>query len=63
MDRLKDLREEKGFSQAQLGKELGLSQTTISQYERKTREPDIATIKKMCAFFNVTSDYLLGLEI
>jgi len=62
MKRLKELRAEKGLSQAQLGKEIGIAQTTISQYELKSREPDIETIKKLCKFFNVSSDFLLGIE-
>jgi len=62
MKRLKELRDEKGLSQAQLGKEIGIAQKTISNYELGAREPDIETIKKLCKFFNVTSDFLLGIE-
>ena len=60
--RLKELREEKGLSQAQLAKEMGLSQNTISQYETGVLEPNIKTIKKLCEYFGVTAGYLLGLE-
>ena len=60
MKALKDLREEKGLTQAQLGKELGLDQTTISQYERGVREPDFQILKKLRDYFGVTADYLLG---
>ena len=60
MERLRELREEKGLSQRQLAKELGFSPNTICQYETGKREPDIRTIKKLCDFFEVTSDYLLG---
>ena len=56
------LREEKGLSQANLGKEIGVDNRTISQYETGKREPDIQTIKKLCGFFDVTAGYLLGLE-
>jgi len=60
MDKLKELREEKGLSQTKLGEALGVDQTTISQYERGVREPNIQTIKKICDFFGVSADYLLG---
>lgn len=60
--RLKELREEKGLSQMQLAKEIGVKQQTISNYEAGEREPDIRTIKKLCKFFNVTAGYLLGIE-
>jgi len=53
---------EKGLSQAQLAKEIGINQRTISQYETGIREPDIQGIKKLCAYFGVTAGYLLGME-
>ncbi|MCL2862343.1 MAG: helix-turn-helix domain-containing protein [Firmicutes bacterium] len=59
--RIKELREAKGLSQAQLAKEIGLNHRTISQYERGITEPDLKTIEKLCLFFGETSDYLLGL--
>jgi len=60
MKRLKELRIEKGLSQTQLAKEIGVNYRTISQYEKGINEPDIKTIKKLCDFFGVTADYLLG---
>lgn len=62
MKRLKQLRIEKGLSQAELAKEIGINHRTISQYETGINEPDIQTIKKLCDFFGVTADYLLGFE-
>ena len=58
--RLRELREEKGLYQIHLAKELNVSIKTISNWERGTREPDIATIIKLAKFFEVTTDYLLG---
>jgi len=58
--RLKELREEKGLSQEQLGKEIGFKHNTICNWENGTREPDIDTIEKLCNFFGVSADYLLG---
>ena len=62
MERLKEIREEKGFSQEQVAKVIGIRQQTISQYEKGITEPDIQTLKKLCDFFDVTSDYLLGFK-
>jgi len=58
--RIKELRLEKKMSQAQLGQVIGVNDRTISNYESGKREPDIQTIKKLCDFFEVSSDYLLG---
>lgn len=60
MERIKELRIENGLTQVQLGKIIGFDGRTISQYERGINEPDVKTIKKLCDFFEVTSDYLLG---
>jgi len=58
--RLKELREEKGLSQETVGKVIGVNRRTVGQYERGINEPDIQTIEKLCKFFGVTADYLLG---
>lgn len=60
MIRIKELRQQKGINQEQLAKEFGISQQTISSYEKGIREPDIATLKGMADFFSVSIDYLLG---
>lgn len=60
--RLKQLREERNLKQAQLAKELNVSQGTIGNWERGIREPDFETIKILANYFDVTTDYLLGHE-
>ncbi|MCL2862237.1 MAG: helix-turn-helix domain-containing protein [Firmicutes bacterium] len=62
MERLKELREEKGLSQVELAKLMDIKQRTISHYEKGEREPDFQTLKKLCDFFGVTAGYLLGFE-
>lgn len=62
-DRLRDLRTQKGYSQVELGKRLGLSNSTISMYERGERQPDYETLDLIADFFNVDVSYLLGKEI
>lgn len=59
-NRLKELREEKGLNQAELGSVFNLSQIAISQYERQTRNIPNDLIIEMAKYFNVSTDYLLG---
>lgn len=58
--RLKELRKEAGLSQAKVGAAIGVSEPTISLYERNLREPSLTTLKKFCDFFDVSADYLIG---
>lgn len=58
--RLKDLREDKKLSQAELAKAFGKSQVAISKYENGNRKVDYDTLNKYAEFFQVSTDYLLG---
>ncbi len=59
--RLKELRNLKCLTQAELAGLLGISSSSVGMYEQGRREPDIALINKICEVFSVTSDYLLGM--
>lgn len=59
-DVLRQLLEDNGMTQKQLGLELNIAPTTIGNYVRNVREPDYRTLKTIAAFFNVTTDQLLG---
>ena len=61
-ERLKELRCEKGLSQAELAKALNVSQRSISSWETGFRQPDFETLALISQFFEVTADYLLGIE-
>lgn len=54
-------REASGMSPADLAAACGVSERTISNYERGTRTPDLETLIKICRALNVSSDYFLGL--
>ena len=54
------LRSDKGLNQRELAKLLGVSNGAIGMWETGKRQPDLDTIKKLSAFFGVTTDYLLG---
>ncbi len=58
--RLKELRESKRLKQSDLARSFQVKQNTISAWETGQREPDITTIIKISAYFNVTTDFLLG---
>jgi len=60
-DKIKLLREDRGVSQLELAKILEVGNSTLSMYESNTRKPDYEVIKKIADYFNVTTDYLLGL--
>ena len=61
-ERLKELRSEKGLSQTELAKELNVSQRSISSWETGFRQPDFETLRLIAEYFDVTTDYLLGIE-
>ena len=60
MIRLKELREAKHFTQSKIAQDLGISRQAYSNYENGKREPDLATLKKIAEYFNISVDYLVG---
>ena len=60
MNRIRDLRESKGWTQLQLGKRIGAAKSTVSEYESEKHQLDPVLINKLCDLFGCTSDYLLG---
>lgn len=59
-ERFKALRLEKKLTQNELAMALGVSNKTISVYEKGTSSPTLETLEKIAAYFNVTIDYLIG---
>ncbi len=60
--RIKQLRTEKGLTQEKLADVLGVAFQTISKWEREETYPDITILPAIAAFFNVTTDDLLGID-
>ena len=60
--RLRELRQEKGLSMKQLAKELNTTDAAVSNWENEINEPKISYLKTIAQYFNVSADYLLGLE-
>lgn len=61
-ERLKVLREYKNINQTTLGKHLGFGATAISSYENGRNEPSMDTLIRIAKYFDVSVDYLLGVE-
>lgn len=59
-ERLKELRIERGLTQAQLANETGLSRSAIGFWENGERIPLASVIITLAKYFQVTTDYLLG---
>ena len=57
---IKELRTERGISQAALAREIGVSQKAIDYWERGINEPKASYIVALAEFFGVSSDELLG---
>ena len=57
--RIRDLREDKDLTQAQMGVILSCSQRVYSNYERGDIDIPTATLIKLADFHNVSVDYLL----
>lgn len=59
--RLSDLRREKNISQKEAASCLGVSQALLSHYEKGIRECGLDFLKKASNYYDVSTDYLLGL--
>lgn len=62
VNRIAELRKKSKLSQAVLARHLDIAQNTFSQYETGARIPPNHTIYALSGFFEVTPDYLMGLE-
>ena len=59
---IKELRADRKMSQEELAQKLNITQSTVGKYEREERDLNTELIIKICKLFNISADYLLGLE-
>lgn len=58
---LKELRLDNDLTQEQVAQIIGTSQGYYSKYELGIREIPLSRLKKLCLFYKVSADYVLGL--
>ena len=61
-DRIRELREDKGLRQSDIANVLGTTQQVYSRYEKGINEIPIRHIIKLCEYFNVSADFILGIK-
>lgn len=59
---LQKLRKERGWTQEQLADKIEKESSIISRYERNLQNPTFDTVRSFAAIFNVSMDYLSGME-
>lgn len=62
IQRLRNLREDNDKTQQEIADYLGTSQTMYARYERGANELPIRHLIALCKYYNVSSDYILGLN-
>lgn len=60
--RLRELRQEHGYTQAEVAKQIGFTRSAYTNMELGIREITVETLGKLAALYGVTTDYLLGHE-
>lgn len=60
--RLKELRIDNDLKQKDIAEFLNISQNTYSQYENGTRSLPVDLLIKLSEFYNVSTDYILGIK-
>ena len=60
VNKIKELRLSRGWTQAELGRVLNCSDVAVGRYEAEKRDLDTSTIHALCDVFGCTADYLLG---
>ena len=58
--RIRDLREDSDKTQQEIADVLGTSQTMYARYERGANELPIHHLLKLCDYYGVSADYILG---
>ncbi len=61
-DRIKFLREQKGFTQADLAKHLGITRSSVNAWEMGISVPSTQYVVELASVFSVSADYILGVD-
>lgn len=60
MERLKQLRNDRGLTQLDVARLLGVERSTYVKYERGQSDPSTATLVRLADYFGVSVDYIIG---
>lgn len=61
-EKIKALREERGWTQAELANRMGVTRNGVNSWEQGLSVPSPASIVELAKTFSVSTDYLLGVE-
>lgn len=62
-NRLKELRKQRGLSQANVAALLKIDRSTYSYYELGRTQPNLSILLRLASYYNVTIDYLLDFQL
>lgn len=57
---MSELRHARGLSQRKVAADLKISQALLSHYENGAREPGLDFVVRVCDYYGVSADFLLG---
>lgn len=60
MNRIRELREERGLTQSELGEATGIHRTAIARFELGNRKVNVNVARKLCDYFGCSMDDLLN---
>lgn len=58
--RLRDLRRKRGYTQSEVAKKIGVSRSSVANWEQGYRAPDFLSIKHLCRIYRVPVDFVYG---
>ncbi|WP_124098328.1 helix-turn-helix transcriptional regulator [Ruminococcus sp. Marseille-P6503] len=61
-ERLKKVRIQKGIKISEIANELGISERAYRNYESNERDLSTMTLLKICLYFDISSEYILGIS-
>lgn len=61
-ERIKCLREQKGLTQAELAKQLGITRSSVNAWEMGISVPSTQYVVELASLFKVSTDYILGVD-
>lgn len=59
-EKLRLLRKESGVTLKEISNGIGIPLSTYSNYEQGLREPSLHILKRICDYYDVSADYLIG---